>query len=240
MLLGWWQGGIIVDILYLVDRLENLITSSQKMPIGNRVLVREQEALQLIDQMRAAVPEEIKQARRLNQERERMLAQAQAEASRIIAAAREEADRLINDEEMMQQANERAAEIEREAEERALQLRDGADAYAAETLRGLEEQLTSLEVQISHTILSIRKGLETLSERAEEGEEEQVEETLIQQEREEAVTEEETREEGVARRFPRRSVHDTFPAPSIGVARRLPVTSTDEAARVKGPSQRTS
>ena len=229
-----------MDILYLVDRLENLITSSQRMPIGNRVLVREQEVLQLIDQMRSAVPEEIKQARRLNQERERLLAQAQAEASRIIAAAREEADRLINDEEMMQQANERAAEIEREAEERALHLRDGADAYAAETLRGLEEQLTSLEVQIGHTILSIRKGLETLTERAEEGEEEQAAETLVQQEFEEAVAEEEEREEGVARRFPRRSVHDTFPSPSIGLTRRLPTTSADEGARVKGSSQRTS
>lgn len=229
-----------MDILYLVDRLENLITSSRHMPIGNRVLIQEQEVLQLIDQMRAAVPEEIKQARRLNQERERILALAQAEASRIIAAAREEADRLINDEEMMQQASERAAEIEREAEERALRLRDGADAYAAETLRGLEEQLTSLEVQIGHTILSIRKGLETLTERAEEGEEEQTEETLVQQEFEEAEAEEETREEGVTRRFPRRSVHDTFPAPSIGVTRRLPTAPADEGARVKGPSQRTS
>jgi hypothetical protein len=233
-----------VDILYLVDRLENLITSSQHMPIGKRVLVNEQEVLQLIDQMRAAVPEEIKQARRLNQERERVLAQAQADASRIIAAAHEEAERLINDEEMLQLASERAAEIEREAEERARQLRDGADAYAAETLRGLEEQLTSLQVQVDQTILSIRKGLETLGERAEEGEEEEVEETLMEQEAEEARAEEEAEEQGVARMFPRRAVHDRMPPPSVGLSRRPPAsqlpTQTEEEVRVKerGASQR--
>jgi len=233
-----------VDILYLVDRLENLITSSQRMPIGGRVLVREQEVLQLIDQMRAAVPEEIKQARRLNQERERMLAQAEAEASRIIAAAHEEAERLINDEEMLQLANERAAEIEREAEERALQLRDGADSYAAETLRALEEQLTSLQVQVDQTILSIRKGLEQLSEGTEEGEKEEAEEPLVGQEMEEAEAEMESHVKGVSRLFPRRAGRDRKPPPSGGFSRRLPTSPlpmpTGEEAPVKerGASQR--
>ncbi len=227
-----------MDILNLVDRLESLITSSQRMPIGNRVLVREQEVLQLIDQMRAAVPEEIKQARRLNQERERMLAQAQAEASRIIAAAREEAERLINDEEMIQLANERAAEIEHEAEERARQLRDGADAYAAEVLRGLEEQLTNLQIQIDHTILSIRKGLETLAERAEEGEEEETEEAFIRSAEEQALAEAEQQEQGVARMFPRRAVYEAFPSPPVDLPRRLPKPPAQTAERVAGDKGR--
>src|SRR5579859_1480531 len=226
----------MVDILSLVDRLENLITSSQRMPMTNRVLVREQDVLQLIDQMRTAVPEEIKQARRLNQERERVLAQAQAEASRIIASAREEAERLINDEERVQLATERAAEIEREAEERSHQLRDGADSYAAETLRGLEEQLGSLQTQLDQTILSIHKGLETLVARAEEGEEEEPEETLMQREEDEAMAQAEQQEEGVARRTPKRALHDTFPPPSAGAPGRLPLSPQqllpDESARV--------
>ena len=208
-----------MDILYLVDRLESLITSSRRMPM-NRVLVREQEVLQLIDQMRAAVPEEVKQARRLNQERERVLAQAQAEASRIIAAAREEAERLINDEEMLQLASERAAEIEHEAEERARQLRTGADMYAAETLHGLEDQLLTLQVQIDQTILSIRKGLDTLSEHAVGGEEEP-EGLLAQREIGPALSEGEEEETGVASVFPKRVVPDTVPPPAVGFPRRL-------------------
>jgi hypothetical protein len=234
ILLGWWQGGIIVDILFLVDRLENLITSSRRMPM-NRVLVREQEVLQLIDQMRAVVPEEVKQARRIYQERGRMLAQAQAEASRIIAAAREEADRLVNDEKMVQLAMERATDIEREAEEHARHLRDGADAYAAETLRGLEEQLTNLQTQIDQTLLSIHKGLETLVVRSQEGEEEEVEETPVQREMEEAAVEEE-QDQSITRMPPRRTAHEAFPAQSVDLPQRLsaplPQMPSDESLRI--------
>ncbi len=201
------------DILSLVDRLENLITSSQRMPMTNRVLVREQEFLQLIDQMRMAVPEEIKQARRVYQERDRTLAQAQAEASRIIAAAREEAARLINDDKTVQAATELAAKIEREAEERARQLRDGADAYAAETLRGLEEELSNLQTKLDQTIMSVQMGLETLTVRAREGEEEEPEETLLQQEEEEAEEEATWAEEGAGRLAPRRAMRDELASP---------------------------
>src|SRR5579885_172147 len=202
--LGWWQGESIVDILTLVNHLENLITSSQRMPMTNRVLVREQEVLQLIDQIRAA--------------------------------AREEAERLINDEEMVQLAAERAEQIEREAEERARQLRDGADIYAAETLRGLEEQLNSLQMQLDQTILSIHKGLETLGQRAAAGEEEEVEETPARREREEAGAAEE-QEQVAAQMTPQ-----TRSSQSAGLPRRptppLAPSVPDESARVneRGPT----
>jgi hypothetical protein len=233
-----------VDILTLVNHLENLITSSQRMPMTNRVLVREQEVLQLIDQIRAAVPEEIKQARRLNQERDRVLAQAQAEASRIRAAAREEAERLINDEEMVQLATERAEEIEREAEERARQLRDGADIYAAETLRGLEEQLNSLQMQLDQTILSIHKGLETLGQRAAAGEEEELEETPARRAQEEAGAEEEEARLGPGESLTasQHTAPQLFPSQSAGLPRRLTTPFAppvpDESARVneRGPT----
>jgi hypothetical protein len=219
-----------VEILALVDRLENLITSSQRMPMTNRVLVREQEVLQMIDQMRAAVPEEIKQARRVHQERERLLAQAQAEASRIIAAAREEADRLINDEKMVLVATERATEIEHEAEERARQLRDGADAYAAETLQGLEEELTNLQTRLEQTILSVQMGLQTLNVRAREGEKEELEETVLQGEEEEAETEAAWPEEGATRMAPGRAMRDEFPpsAPAISQRTTAPLRQSSE------------
>ncbi|HEY7127085.1 MAG TPA: hypothetical protein VH540_24330 [Ktedonobacterales bacterium] len=152
-------------ILSLLDSLEHLITGSQRIPMTNRVLVSEQDVLELVDQIRAAVPEEIKQAHRLRQERERLLAQAQAEGDRIILAAQEEAERLTNDEEVLRLANERAFEIKSEAKEEASQLRDGADAYAVETLRGLEERLDDLQVLLERTLLSIHEGVETLNQR---------------------------------------------------------------------------
>ncbi|WP_376797638.1 hypothetical protein [Thermogemmatispora sp.] len=151
-----------MDILYLIDRLENLIASSRRMPLVNQIMVREAEILTILDQMRAAIPEEVKQARRLLQEKERILAQAQAEAASILAKAREESERVMDREGLLRQAEERSQELVRLAEEQAQQLKSEANIYVAETLRSLHEHLTAIETEISRTILSIEKGLESL------------------------------------------------------------------------------
>ena len=162
-----------MDILYLVDRLENLITSSKKMPLSSSLLVKESEILKIIELMRTAIPEEIKQARRIIQEKERILAQAQADASMLLARAREETERVMNREgllraaearsqELLREATEQAKEIVHQGQERAEQRRLGADAYAAETLRNLREHLLTIETEVSRHVLSIEKGLESL------------------------------------------------------------------------------
>lgn len=162
-----------MDILYLIDRLENLVSSSPKMPFTNQLLIKESEMLALLDQMRISIPDEVKQARRLVQEKERMLAQAQSEATAILARAREEADRAVSREglahaaeersqDILRQAGTRARQINHQAEERAEALQAEADSYVAETLHNLKEHLSSIEADVSRTILSIEKGLESL------------------------------------------------------------------------------
>lgn len=162
-----------MDILYLVDRLENLITSSKKMPLTNSLLIKESELLNIIELMRTSIPDEIKQARRIIQEKERILAQAQADASALLARAREETERVMNREgllqaaearskELLREATEHAQEIMHQTQEHAAQREAGADAYAAETLRNLREHLLTIEMEVSRNILSIEKGLESL------------------------------------------------------------------------------
>ena len=63
-----------MDILYLVDRLENLIAGSRRMPLVNQIIVKESEILSIIEQMRTTIPDEVKQSRRVIQEKERILA----------------------------------------------------------------------------------------------------------------------------------------------------------------------
>jgi len=162
-----------MDILYLVDRLENLIASSHRIPLTNQIRIKEVDILNIVDQMRTSIPDEIKQARRVIQEKERILAQAQADASTLLARAREETERAMNREgllraaearsqEMVRQAEERSQAVMRRAEEQNEQLKTDADAYVAETLRSLKDHLASIEMDISRSILSIEKGLETL------------------------------------------------------------------------------
>ncbi len=52
-----------MDILYLLDRLENLVANSRRMPLVNQIIVKEADLLDIIDMMRTTIPEEVKQAR---------------------------------------------------------------------------------------------------------------------------------------------------------------------------------
>ena len=162
-----------MDILYLVDRLENLIAGSRRMPLVNQIIVKEVDILNIVDQMRTAIPDEIKQARRIIQEKERILAQAQADASGLLTRAREETERAMNREgllraaearsqELVRQAEDQSKTLVRQAEEHNNQMKADADNYVAETLRNLKDHLSSIEMDVSRTILSIEKGLESL------------------------------------------------------------------------------
>lgn len=174
-----------MDILYLVDRLENLMNNSKRMPLTNSLLMKESEILNIIELMRTSIPDEIKQARRIIQEKERILAQAQADASTLLARAREETERVMNREGLLQAAEARSQELVREATEQAQQVirrsheqaeqrEAGADTYAAETLRNLREHLLAIEMEISRNILSIEKGLESLGISPQDEEEQMV------------------------------------------------------------------
>ena len=65
-----------IDIIFLVERLESLIANGKKLPLTNNVVVDQEAALGLIDELRATVPEEVRQAKRINQDREHILEQA--------------------------------------------------------------------------------------------------------------------------------------------------------------------
>ena len=82
------------DILYLVDQLEELVSLGKRVPMSRRVMVEEEDFLALVDQLRVALPNEIKQAQRVIKERERVIGEAQDEASRIVQSARERAEKI--------------------------------------------------------------------------------------------------------------------------------------------------
>lgn len=155
-----------VDILYLVDRLENLIASSRKMPLVNQIIIKESDILNIVDQLRTTIPDEIKQARRVIQDKERILAQAQAEANSLLARAREESEQAVNRQGLLKVAEARSQELVRRAESEAEQLKNEADGYVVETLRALRDHLTSIETDIGRSILSIEKGLASLEDEA--------------------------------------------------------------------------
>ncbi|MEO7018900.1 MAG: hypothetical protein ABI234_01955 [Ktedonobacteraceae bacterium] len=155
-----------MDILYLVDRLENLIAHSRKMPLVNQIIMKEADILNIVDQLRTTIPDEIKQARRVIQDKERILAQAQAEANGLLARAREESELAVNRQGLLKVAEARSQELVQRAEGEAEQLKNEADGYVIETLRALRDHLNSIETEIGRSVLSIEKGLASLQDEA--------------------------------------------------------------------------
>ena len=111
-----------MDVLVLIDKLDDLVHNARPVPLTDQVRVDREEIYDLLDQMRATIPEEIKQARWIVKERQEMLAEAKREAERIVREAREQQSRLISDEEITKQAERAADEIVEDA--RAPRARD--------------------------------------------------------------------------------------------------------------------
>jgi cell division septum initiation protein DivIVA len=141
-----------------VERLESLIANGKKLPLTTNVVVDQNAALGLIDELRVAVPEEVRAAKRINAEGERIIEKAQDEAERIVARAQEQAAFLIDERGLTQSAEAQSREIIGGAHRDADGIRHGADEYAVGVL-------VSLEADVTKTLLSIQKGIELLDER---------------------------------------------------------------------------
>jgi F0F1-type ATP synthase membrane subunit b/b' len=148
-----------MDLLYLLDQLEDVLKDASKVPMTSRVLVDEQEMLDIMDQIRVSIPDEIKAANRITRERDQSLADARAEADRLI----KEADALIAERlaehHLVRSAEVRAAQIEERALQEADRVRRESEQYAQRVMHRLREQIA----QISQTV---DRGIQELDSRA--------------------------------------------------------------------------
>jgi cell division septum initiation protein DivIVA len=151
------------DIYHLIDRLERLLNESWRMPLSVYLVINEDDFLDVIDQMRTAIPREIKDGEKIQRERERIVAQAEEESERIVQLAKEEASGLVQEHELIQLAEQRANTILERAGREAAVLKAEADEYARGVLLSLDDQLHLMEDQIATLLSTVRNGLETMS-----------------------------------------------------------------------------
>ena len=145
-----------MDILQLIDRLEELFNEAKSVPFTHNVVVDEDRMLELIDQMRIAVPDEVKKAQQVLAQRDRVVAQAQEEANRTVGLAREKADQLTHRDMVVQEAQRRAEQIVAQARGDAEATRVDADNYVVETLMQLQEQLGRLATHVTNGIRTLQ------------------------------------------------------------------------------------
>ena len=128
------------------------------MPLTSNVIIDQARALDLLDQLRVAVPEEIRAAKRINDETDRIVERAQEESERILARAQEQAAFLIEERELTRAADLKSAEIIADGQREADEIRRGADEYA-------QSVLVKLEGECIRALQSIKRGLALLDER---------------------------------------------------------------------------
>jgi vacuolar-type H+-ATPase subunit H len=138
-----------MDIAGRIQQLEELIMEAKSMPLSTSVLVNREEVLELVQEMRAALPEEIKQARWVVKDREQLLGKARKDAEGIVQEALEEQSKLLSHEEVVRQSVKEAERVLEEGREEARQIRHEAEDYMDQKLAAFEATLTRALEQIA-------------------------------------------------------------------------------------------
>jgi cell division septum initiation protein DivIVA len=148
-----------VDVLALSDELDELVSGAKSIPLSEQVRVEREEVFELLDAIRAAIPEEVKQARWIVRERQELLTGARRECERLFAEAHEQAAREASAAAVARIAERKAAELLAEARGQAREIRLEMDDWA-------DGILATLELNLERFLQAVQRGREQLHERS--------------------------------------------------------------------------
>ena len=144
-----------MDILALINRIEEVVDDGRSLPLTSSRMVDADKVYEIVDEIRAQFPDELKQARWIVKERQEMLEEAEKEANRVLEDARERAQSLASEQEIVKLAEQQAAEILDNVRAREREIRLGAEDYA-------DEMLANLEVNLGKLLTAVQRGRDRL------------------------------------------------------------------------------
>lgn len=133
-----------MDVLKLIDEIEDILEEGSTVPFSRKVLVDSDEVLDIIKEIRIRLPDEIKQAAWIKEEKQRILAEAQNDADNMLNEAEYRLEELIDQEGITKAAKERSEEIINKAQATAKEIRLGAMEYADSLLLETQEELKDI------------------------------------------------------------------------------------------------
>jgi vacuolar-type H+-ATPase subunit H len=125
------------------------------VPLSTQIMLNEDELMELIDQIRFNLPDEMKQANWTVSEQNRIMTEAHAEAARTMSRANERAEEAASEHEVLRRAERHAAQMVKDAQSKSDQIIRDAEGYAL-------EQLKQLEAHLGRTLATVRRGVEAL------------------------------------------------------------------------------
>jgi len=146
-----------MELEILLNRLEALVADSPHLPLTGKVLVDAQEILSLVRDLRLTLPDDVREARRLLDERQLIMEEAREEAAAALSRAENQADRLVDESTVLLEAQEKAENLVAESERVAREIRLRAREYADETLERLQGQLERMLETLTHNREDLRR-----------------------------------------------------------------------------------
>lgn len=144
-----------MSVYRVIDKVEATVKEGAWLPFGYRI-VNQERLLDLIEKLRASLPDEVGRAKAVTKEKDRLLSQAKEQAEKIVEEASSAKTQLLSESEIARLAQSRASELLASAEARALEIRRGADDYA-------DRMLAQLDQTLAGALASVQKGRQALA-----------------------------------------------------------------------------
>jgi vacuolar-type H+-ATPase subunit H len=144
------------DFRFLLERLEEVLGNASHLPFSSKLVVDEQDCLNVLEQLKVALPLELRRAQRLLSEREHLFDEANAEAERIVQRAEDHAAQLIDQSDLVDAARERARSTLQRAEAEADEIRQQADEYAYRVLSQLRKRVRQVDDVVQQALDDLR------------------------------------------------------------------------------------
>ena len=137
-----------MEIMEIIDMMEETIDKEPTVPLSGKILVDKEDILDYIQEMRLVFPDEVKEAKWVKEERERILAEAQSRSDEMIKNAEEKVVQMIDEHEVTKQAVDQANAMVNDAQQKAMEIKTDCDQYADDILNDLEKRLDMLSKKV--------------------------------------------------------------------------------------------
>ena len=151
-----------MEIFTLLETLEDILEKSRTIPFTEKSVVEKTEMLDIIKEIRLKLPDELKQAKWIKEERERIIAEAQKDADDIIKEAENRIISMIDEHEITKKAYDKKTEIIADANEMYREMTQRTNTYVDGILANIEDSMVELGKNLNNVELSIQNALETI------------------------------------------------------------------------------
>lgn len=152
-----------MELLNLIDVLTEKIENASSIPLSGKGLIDKDELIELVEEIKLKLPDELKQAKWIKEERQRILDEANKEAEAKLEQAKSQIITMMSETEIAKQARELASDIENKANANANEIKSGMLNYSDQILDGVGGTVDDARQVLMKSISDINNSIEIIN-----------------------------------------------------------------------------